>query len=61
MTFTMQVRMDNAAFEDAPGLELARILEGVARRIEESGRGFGRVLDLLGNDVGWFKVHDGPR
>ncbi len=47
--------MDNAAFEDMPGLELARILRDAARKVEGaelSDRGRFALLDLNGNKVG---------
>ena len=55
--FTLKIKTDNAAFEDDPGLEIARILKLWAERIE---RGINLelplsnhpVYDLNGNKVG---------
>jgi CBS domain-containing protein len=47
--------MDNAAFEDDPLEEVARILRAVADRIE-SGNDEGPVRDENGNTVGRFSV-----
>ncbi len=55
MKLTLTISMDNAAFEDMPGVELARILRTVARQIEGSEHGdSGKfpVLDINGNNVG---------
>ncbi len=51
----LQIQMDNAAFEDMPGVELARILRDAARKVEGAELGeCGRfaLLDLNGNKVG---------
>jgi hypothetical protein len=54
--FTVHIRTDNAAFEDAPG-EVARILQVVAERVRD-GQTSGRVLDINGNSVGGFGFDD---
>ena len=68
MKCTINIEMDNAAFEEAAGAELAEILREVARRIEHldrtsfeayasvgSGR-LDRVRDGNGNTVGSVEV-----
>ena len=54
MQATLTIRMDNAAFADSPGLELARILRDLADKAE---RGISdgdeyRAMDYNGNRVG---------
>lgn len=54
MVFKATIEMDNAAFDDAPAGELARVLEEIARRVWLGGR-CGVVYDINGNDIGeWF-------
>ena len=55
MKFTCEIDMDNAAFDDCPATEAARILRNVARMVEE-GRGNAKLLDTNGNTVGKFAV-----
>jgi len=58
MQCTIEINMDNAAFEDAPADELAAILRRLADRVE--GRGVDelslKVMDTNGNDVGRLEV-----
>ena len=56
MKAVIEIKMDNAAFGglDA-GLELARILRGVAQACEE-GRDRKVLFDVNGNNVGEFKI-----
>lgn len=53
--FSVNLSMDNEAFEDAPG-EVARILRKIAATIERDGFSgfFETILDANGNDVGRF-------
>lgn len=57
MTFTLKIKMDNAAFQPAPGLELAAILRGLAVNVEEAGPGEdGPIIDVNGNTCGEWKI-----
>ena len=54
-TFKLHVLMDNAAFDDAPATELARILRNAASRIEDGGiLDYASLFDLNGNAVGAY-------
>ncbi len=55
--FTLTIDCDNAAFEEQPAQELARILRDVAARIER-GTDCGTVHDINGNTVGRFDMMD---
>jgi hypothetical protein len=50
----IEFETDNAAFNDAPEFEVARILREMADRIELLGGGFysGPVRDVNGNKIG---------
>lgn len=50
------IKMDNAAFTDAPGVELARILRQAADRIDEGQRSGGFFVDANGNAVGKWEI-----
>lgn len=55
--FKLEIATDNAAFEDAPARELARMLRDVAKRIENghlSAVAGGNILDVNGNTCGYF-------
>lgn len=60
--FTLEIRMDNAAFEEADGYEgkeVARILEKLAKLLDgvPLSKGFYNTLfDINGNRVGEWKV-----
>lgn len=49
MIFVMGIRCDNAAFEDEPRYEVARILRDLAERVEEGGNYF-PLRDSQSND-----------
>lgn len=49
------VRMDNAAFEEAPASELGRILAAAIIRIEQGDSDF-PLKDINGNTVGSFNI-----
>ena len=55
MEFSAQISMANAAFDDAPASELARILRDIARRIE-AGDSSGIAFDANGNRAGQWSV-----
>lgn len=52
--FQLYIDTGNAAFEDNPGDELARILEELARDLRENGLlEVENLRDVNGNTVGW--------
>lgn len=56
MEFKIDICMDNAAFNDAPGkLEVVRMLHRVGEKLE-AGYMDGIIRDLNGNPVGRFKI-----
>jgi len=55
--FRLEVETDNAAFETYPTSELARILRGVATKLEQ-GALEGAVMDLNGNKVGAYSYDE---
>ncbi len=60
MDVTITIKTDNAAFEDDPTHEVARILRKLADQMEESGlfqSGLSRKLvDFNGNVVGQMEI-----
>ena len=62
MRFELNFSMDNAAFEELPSVEAARILRDLAERIEyhpHFSPGHSQpVCDLNGNEVGSFAVEE---
>lgn len=59
MTFKLTIDTTNAAFDDSPEQEVARILRELAKRIEARGlppaRGVDVLRDTNGNMVGTFE------
>jgi hypothetical protein len=58
MEFKMRFDCDNAAFDDMPEMEIARILRATADKIEAGGVGYNRyqnVRDINGNIVGTYR------
>ncbi len=54
MKFKLEItETDNAAFDDGPATEIARILEVAAKRVRD-GWTEGALLDANGNRVGRF-------
>jgi hypothetical protein len=57
---TITIQTDNAAFEDDPGREVARILRSVAGKfsngLDYNGK---KLLDENGNKVGRLEIMDG--
>lgn len=53
-SFSLQMDTGNAAFDDEPASEIARILRDVADRLEQQGAGDGNLIDHNGNTVGRF-------
>jgi len=62
MRFEVHVGMDNAAFEDVPGDELARILRYVANQVDARPGPLStdpiRLYDINGNRVGFAVVQN---
>ena len=59
MKVKIEIRCDNAAFEEPNGIELARIFKGLADAVidDHVTKDFGkRIVDLNGNVVGEMKV-----
>ena len=59
MTTKIEINMDNAAFEEINGAELARILRELASVVEDvhlTAGHYKRVGDSNGNKVGQFVV-----
>jgi hypothetical protein len=57
MNVTIKIACDNAAFGDAPEVEVARILHDLARKIEAQGlNSIEKLRDGNGNTVGSLKV-----
>jgi hypothetical protein len=60
MKASLELKMDNAAFEDCGhGAELARILRKLAKQVETwpGAQGFSLLaLDINGNRIGLFQV-----
>lgn len=58
--FTMSILTDNAAFDDEPATEIARILQVVATRML-AGYTEGACMDINGNRVGEYGVQENRR
>lgn len=63
MTLTITINCDHAAFEDAPGAEVARILRRLAGLADQSVPSLNgcKLYDVNGNAVGLVQVHDRGR
>lgn len=57
MRLTLEITGEGAAFDEAPATELARLLDGVARRIRYGEDG-GSIRDANGNTCGHWAVRD---
>lgn len=51
---SLSIELGNAAFDDAPGVEIARILREVSGKVRDGIRYFS-ILDVNGNTVGNFE------
>jgi len=63
MKFKIEINTDNSAFSDMEGGEVARILRGVSRTVEEtSGESFNdyavSLFDVNGNKVGFALIEE---
>ncbi len=56
MDLKLIINMDNAAFDDEPATETARLLERVAQQVRD-GRESAPVMDINGNNVGYWEIH----
>lgn len=61
MTLKLTIQMDNAAFEESPDAECARILRNLASKVEVGERSLAAgesfsLLDINGNKVGKAEV-----
>jgi hypothetical protein len=58
MRFTINMTCENAAFEDGPAPEVARVLRKIASQLDEwdGYDKFQTILDANGNDVGRWKL-----
>ena len=55
--FKMEFATDNAAFDDMPATECARILRDIARKIETGERlDGGPIRDINGNRIGHWEL-----
>jgi hypothetical protein len=63
LKFRLEITCDNAAFDDAIGTELGRILRDLATRIEdgEATRLYQNVRDINGNPCGTFRLKEENR
>lgn len=67
MTLNINIRIetDNAAFEDEPATEVARLVKEVAKRLYNcdypGGGGEVPLLDINGNTCGYFSVVNGGK
>ncbi len=53
MNFTISIACDNAAFQETPEIEVARILTNLAKKIEANGLdAVEKLRDINGNVVG---------
>lgn len=54
-TLNIEIKADNAAFDDDPSIETARLLRELADSIERMGLGYhkDRLQDINGNHVGY--------
>lgn len=55
-TFNLTITIDNAAFDEEPVLEVARILAVLADKILKDGGMDWNLLDINGNKVGRAEV-----
>lgn len=60
MKFELKIKMDNAAFEDNPEVELAIRLDKIALAVSNNNSN-GRVIDSNGNHVGAWIITDQQR
>jgi hypothetical protein len=64
MKATIEINLDNAVFQLGGGLELARLLRGLAEDIENNNAcnlgSYIAIIDVNGNKVGEFEVVGEP-
>ena len=62
MRFRLTIDTDNAAFDEHPAFELARLLMAVAAEVEAPHGHTRSILDINGNRVGswkWWEPEEG--
>lgn len=52
----IEFKTENAAFDENPAEETARILRDIATKIETTSHGGGPVFDLYGNRIGHWTL-----
>lgn len=55
MKFTLTFDANNAAFDEQPATETARLLREAANAIEQHGDMCDMVRDINGNSIGWWE------
>jgi hypothetical protein len=63
MNFKLEIDCDNDAFGGSPALatvELGRILEEIARKLDRDGQTKGHAWDVNGNRVGLWALVESP-
>lgn len=58
-TFTVNIDLDNDAFQPSAGPEVARILRRLTDSVEKYGPGYRKMTDIYGNTVGVARVQEG--
>lgn len=58
MKLMIEIRMENAAFENDPSGEVSRILRTVVQRVDFRGDNEAKLRDSNGNTCGWARVED---
>ena len=60
MELHINIKMDNAAFEEEPGIEAARILNKLAATIQADNDIDEKIFDINGNSIGraWVELDD---
>jgi hypothetical protein len=64
MKFKLEIDCDNDAFGGSPAMatiELGRILEEIARKLDREGQTKGYAWDCNGNRVGAWSLDEEPR
>ncbi len=54
--FKLSFETGNAAFDETPATEIARILRDIARKVEQGESFGGRIRDVNGNTIGLWEA-----